>query len=348
MVGPSQRWSKTGAGFAISRPMNTWFYVIAARALRLVLVLMAVAIIAFALAKLSPVDPVNAYLGADIARVGPEQRALIIDKWGLNLAPEIQFGRWLGNLAAGDLGYSLTYNQPVAEVMTARFMTSLPLLGLAWLLSGVLGFALGCVAGAFPGTLLDWGIRLYCFVLASAPVFWIAMLGVIVFAVGLHWSPVCCAGPLGEPPEDVTFGQFLRHLALPLAALTFLGIAQIALHTRAKMVEIMGSDYVLFARAQGASQRDIAVRHGAQNAALPACTILFASLGELFGGSVLVEQVFAYPGLGKATVEAGIRGDVPLLLALTLFLTLFVFIGNSIADGLYHVVDPRVSPSLPQ
>ena len=96
------------------------------------------------------------------------------------------------------------------------------------------------------------------------------------------------------------------------------------------------------ARAQGASQLEIALLHGARNAALPAITVLFASLGELFGGSVLAEQVFAYPGLGSATVEAGTRGDVPLLLALALFLTVFVFIGNSIADLLYRVVDPRM------
>ncbi|KKC33246.1 ABC transporter permease [Devosia psychrophila] len=322
--------------------MTNWTTLIAVSVVRLALVLVAVAVVAFALAKLSPVDPVNAYLGADIARVGPEQRELIAEKWGLDLPPQVQFGKWLGNLLGGDLGYSMTYNAPVADVLAARFKTSLPLMGLAWLLSGIFGFALGVVAGAFPGTWLDRSVRLYSYVLASAPTFWIAILLLMVFSVSLRWTPVCCAAPIGMLPGNVTTLQFLHHMILPLIALTVLGVAQIALHTRAKLVEIMQSDYALYARAQGASQLEIALLHGARNAALPAITVLFASLGELFGGSVLAEQVFAYPGLGSATVEAGTRGDVPLLLALALFLTVFVFIGNSIADLLYRVVDPRM------
>lgn len=306
------------------------------------MVLAAVAILAFALAKMSPVDPIDAYLGADIARVGPEQRALIEARWGLDQPVLVQFGNWLANLAGGDLGYSMTYNAPVADVLAARFKTSLPLMGLAWLLSGVLGFGLGVLAGAYPGTWLDRIIRVYSYILASAPTFWLAILLLIAFSVSLRWTPVCCAGPIGVLPQDVTVFQSIHHLILPLVALTVLGVAQIALHTRAKMVEIMQSDYALYAKAQGASQLEVATRHGARNAALPALTVLFASLGELFGGSVLAEQVFAYPGLGSATVEAGIRGDVPLLLALALFLAVFVFTGNAIADLLYRLVDPRM------
>ncbi len=244
---------------------------------------------------------------------------------------------------AGDLGYSMTYNAPVADVLVTRFQASLPLMALAWLLSGVLGFALGVFAGAFAGSWADRIIRVYSYVLASTPTFWLAIMLLVIFAVSLNWAPVCCATPIGVLPEDVTLLDRLRHLALPLATLTVVGVAQIALHTRAKMVEIMQSDYALYARAQGASTLDIALRHGARNAALPAVTVLFASLGELFGGSVLAEQVFSYPGLGKATVEAGIRGDVPLLLAITLALTFVVFLGNTIADLLYRVVDPRIS-----
>lgn len=322
--------------------MKRWPIRIAIRVLRLVLVLAAVAVVAFALAKVSPVDPVNAYLGADIARVGPEQRALIAAKWGLDQPAPAQLARWAGNLLSGDLGYSMTYNAPVSDVLATRFATSLPLMGMAWLLSGILGFALGVTAGAFPGTWLDRSIRLYAYTLASAPTFWLAILMLIVFSVGLKWTPVCCAGPIGVLPQDVTFAERVHHMILPLAALTVLGVAQIALHTRAKMIEVMQSDYALYARAQGASVTEIAIRHGARNAALPALTVLFASLGELFGGAILAEQVFAYPGLGSATVEAGLRGDVPLLLALTLFLTVFVFIGNSIADLLYRVIDPRM------
>ena len=322
-----------------------WTGIVALRLLRLVLVLAVVAVVAFALVEISPIDPIDAYLGADIARIGADQRAQIAAKWGLDQPLHAQVVQWAGNVLRGDLGYSMTYNAPVLDVLASRLWTSLPLMGLAWVLSGLLGYALGVLAGAFPNTILDRAVRIYSYTLASAPVFWIAILLVLLFSVSLRWTPVCCAGPVGVAPEDVTLWQSLHHLLLPLITLTVLGTATIALHTRAKMIEIMQSDYALYARAQGATKLEIAWRHGARNAALPAVTMLFASLGELFGGSALAEQVFAYPGLGSATVEAGLRGDIPLLLALALCLAAIVCIGNTIADILYRVVDPRMQAS---
>ncbi len=319
-----------------------WAGLVGLRLLRLGLLLLFVVVVAFALLKLSPIDPVNAYLGPEIAHVGPEARALIAERWGLDQPPIAQFGRWLGNVLVGEWGYSTLFNAPVEAVIASRFFASLPLVGLAWLFSGALGFALGLTAGSREGGWADRLIRLYSYGLASMPTFWLGMLLLLVFSVGLKWTPVCCAAPIGVDPSEASLVQRIHHLLLPLAALSLFGVAQIALHTRARVIEIMGSDYVTLARTQGASRIDIALRHGARNAALPAITVLFASLGELIGGVILAEQVFAYPGLGRATVEAGIRGDVPLLLAATLLLTLIVSTGNLIADLLYHTLDPRI------
>ena len=124
--------------------------------------------------------------------------------------------------------------------------------------------------------------------------------------------------------------------------MSIIGIANIALHTRQKLIDVLQSDYALFARAQGETRIGIVRQHGLRNIALPALTLQFASLSELFGGSVLAEQVFAYPGLGEATVQAGLRGDVPLLLGIVLFSATFVFIGNTLADLSYRIVDPRI------
>lgn len=118
-----------------------------------------------------------------------------------------------------------------------------------------------------------------------------------------------------------------------------------ALHTRQKLVEVLASDYVLFARARGEKGFALFWRHGLRNIALPAITLQFAAFSELFGGAILAEQVFSYPGLGKATIDAGLRGDVPLLLGIVLFSTVFVFVGNVIADLIYYVVDPRTRES---
>lgn len=315
---------------------------IAKRLGRLALVLLCVALVSFGLMMVSPIDPVDAYLGPQVAQVSPEQRALIAERWGFDAPPAVQFGHWLGQLTSGDLGWSHVYNQPVSEVIGQRFQRSIALLAGAWLISALLGFSLGVMAGAKEGSLLDKMVSTYAYLTASTPAFWLAMLAVLLFSVTLEWAPTCCAGPAGVLDQDVTLATRLHHLLLPVATLALLGIANITLHTRTRMLALMRSDIALHAFAQGASRFDVAWRHGLRHASLPAVTLAFASLGELFGGSILIEQVFAYPGLGQATVAAGLRSDIPLLLGIALFTALFVSIGNLVADALYGVIDPRV------
>lgn len=316
--------------------------VIATGLSRLCLVLVCVAVMVFLLMKLSPVDPVDAYLGPAFARLGPEQKERIAEAWGLNRPLAEQFLLWSGNLLRGDLGWSTTYNAPVGQVLGDRIGASLALTGLAWLLSGLMGFALGLVAAVLQGGWTDRLIRFWCYLLASTPTFWLAMLMLMLFSVHLGWTPICCAGPVGMSPDEVGLGQRLHHLLLPLAALTLFGVAQIALHTRVKVIEVLNSDHVVLARAQGAGRTDIALRHAARNAALPALTLLCASAGEIFGGSILAEQVFAWPGLGRASIEAAHQGDVPLLLAISLLTALVVTSANILADLTSRLVDPRM------
>lgn len=316
---------------------------IAMRLGRLALVLLCVALVSFGLMMLSPIDPVDAYLGPQVAQVSPEQRALIAERWGFDAPPAVQFGHWLRQLASGDLGWSHVYNQPVSEVIGQRFQRSIVLLAGAWLVSALLGFALGVMAGAKEGSPLDKMISTYAYLTASTPAFWLAMLAVLLFSVTLGWAPTCCAGPAGVLDQDVTLATRLHHLVLPVTTLALLGIANITLHTRTRMLALMRSDIAIHAFAQGAGRFDVAWRHGLRHASLPAVTLAFASLGELFGGSILIEQVFAYPGLGQATVAAGLRSDIPLLLGIALFTALFVSIGNLVADTLYGVIDPRLT-----
>ncbi|MDQ7727136.1 ABC transporter permease [Halomonas sp. SpR8] len=312
------------------------------RLTHLSVVLLCVALVSFGLMMVSPIDPIDAYLGPQMAQVSPEQRELIAQRWGFDESPAVQFGHWLRQLVGGDLGWSHVYNQPVSDVIGQRFQRSIALLGGAWLLSALLGFSLGVVAGAKEGSRLDKIITTYAYITASTPAFWLAILAVLLFSVMLGWTPTCCAGPAGALNQDVSFATRLHHLLLPVATLALLGIASITLHTRTRMLALMRSDVAIYAFAQGASRIDVAWRHGLRHASLPAVTLAFASLGELFGGSILVEQVFAYPGLGQATVAAGLRSDVPLLLGIALFTTLFVSVGNMIANTLYGVIDPRI------
>jgi peptide/nickel transport system permease protein len=312
------------------------------KSLRMATLLVAICFISFLLIKNSPIDPIQAYIGADMLNVGPEQREKIAEYWGLNQPIMVQFFNWGTALLSGDLGTSMIYRQPVSEIIGVRFMHSIVLMLTAWILSGVIGFTMGVVSAMKKDTWIDRMIKWYCYTLASTPTFWMGLLVLIVFSVWLGWFPIGLGVPAGVLAEDVTIGDQIKHLILPAITLSIVGVGNIALHTRQKLIDVLASDYVLFARARGERGIVLFWRHGLRNIAIPAITLQFAAFSELFGGAVLAEQIFSYPGLGQATVEAGLRGDVPLLLGLVLFSTLFVFVGNLMADLIYCLLDPRI------
>lgn len=312
------------------------------KAVKLLSLLFAVSVISFTLVAISPIDPIQSYVGADITRVSPEQREEIAEYWGLNESRILQFMNWGSAVIQGDLGTSLIYRAPVIDIILERFLASLGLMGLAWLLSGVIGFLLGVVAAVKQGTIIDRFIKTYCYTLASTPTFWLGLLLLTVFSVWLGWFPIGLGTPAGVLAEDVFILDKFKHLLLPVLTLSIIGVSNIALHTREKLVEVLQSEYILYAKAKGKKGYQLAYQHGLRNIALPAISIHFSSFGEIFGGSVIAEQVFSYPGLGQAVVQAGLGGDVPLLLGIVLFSSVFVFIGNLLADILYKVIDPRI------
>ena len=212
----------------------------------------------------------------------------------------------------------------------------------AWVLSGLLGFGVGCAMGLFRDRWPDRLLKKVCYVLSSVPTFWLGLLLLLIFSVWLKWFPTGFSSPIGLTQAEVTLGQRIYHLILPAVTLSFLSFSNIALHTRQKAIDVENSEYALFARARGEGALTRLFRHDLRNVLLPALTLQFSSFAELFGGSVLAENVFSYPGLGSAAAAAGLGGDVPLLLGITLFSALFVCAGNLIANLLYGVVDPRI------
>lgn len=316
--------------------------VILRKCLRLGLLLIGVSLLSFMLVKSSPIDPVRAYVGADMMTVSPEQLERISSYWGLGQNPLTQFGHWLRAVLQGDLGTSTIYRASVADLIAERFGATLLLTGGAWILSGVLGFLLGVFSGLNPDTFIDRTVRLYCYVLASSPGFWIGLLFLLFFAVHLGWFPVGLGTPAGLLSAEVTWMDRLHHVMLPIATLSILGVANVALHTREKVIEIYQQPFIQFARAKGINGLKLFRLHGFRSVLLPAVSMHFASFGEIFGGAIVAEQVFSYPGIGQALVEAGLGGDIPLLLGMVLASALFVFVGNLLADILYVAVDPRL------
>lgn len=311
------------------------------KVLKLITLLVALCIITFVLMELSPIDPVTAYVGAS-TKVSAEQRQLIAEHWGLNQPPIIRFWSWFKSIISGDWGTSMIYRRPVLEVIGQKFMSSIWLMGISWILSGIIGFILGIIAGIKEGKLIDKIIRGYCYIIMSTPTFWLGILFIILFSVKLGWFPVALSVPIGVLSENVGFAERMQHIILPALTLSIISISSICMNTRQKVIEIMESDYILFAKARGESQISIIFNHVLKNISLPAITLQFLSFSELFGGTIFVEQVFSYPGLGQATVSAGLKGDLPLLMGIAIISLVFVYSGNIIADLLYRVIDPRI------
>lgn len=308
---------------------------------RMITLLIAVSTLSFILLASSPIDPLTAYVGTE-STISEETKDDIAEHWGLDKSPIDRFCIWAKNTLHGDLGTSIAYKQPVIKVIGERVKYSLALMIVAWILSGIFGFIIGIISGINKGSIFDNIIKVFCITLQSAPTFWIGLIVLSFFSIYLGWFPIGMAAPIGKATADITIWDRIYHLILPAITLSILSIGKITLYTRQKLIEILESDFILMAKASGENTFQLVRRHVLRNIALPAVTEQFSSFSELFGGMALAETVFSYPGLGSATTAAGVKGDVPLLLGIAIFSTIFVFVGNLIANILYSVLDPRL------
>lgn len=302
-----------------------------------------VSFLTYCLMEISPIDPIKAFVTRNMGKgLTAERKAILIAKWGLDQPFLTRYLCWLKNFLHFDLGISMLYNRPVMQVIHEGFLASFGLIFITWLLQGILGVYLGIVAGVKQGSRKDRMIQNYCIVTSATPSFWVALILIMVFAVGLKWFPIGFSTPIGVEETDVTFLDHLYHMVLPILTLVLVGLSNIVLHTREKVIEIMNSDYILFAKARGMEEKHLMSHFALKNILLPAITIQFASFSELFSGIVLTESAFNYPGLGGIAVKAGLNGDMPLILGITVFSAGFVYLGNRLADLLYHQLDPRM------
>ncbi len=299
-------------------------------------ILLAVATLTFALTEISPFDPVRAYVGAE-TNVSPQRRAEIAHAYGFDEPVYERFGRWLGHVAHGDLGNSLVAGgQPVAgEIASATIV----LVGGALVIVLIGGLIFGVLAAAFRGSVFDWLVRMLCYFNTAAPSFWIGLLALYVFSIELGWLP---AGGTTDPRAVDATGIDPPHLVLPMIVLALTQYAWFTLFVRNTLLEVLREDHVQFARAQGIGEVAVLLRHALPNALIPFVTLVGTNLSELIGGTVIVESIFGWPGLGQVTLQAALREDIPLLVAITLAASVLVVLGNLLADVLYRVMDPRV------
>lgn len=300
------------------------------RMLMLVPVFLAVSVVIFLIVHLIPGDPVDSLIKIGS---GPEQRAVIVARYGLDRSLPEQYLIWLTSLAHGDLGTAIVAQRPVSTLIAQALPSSLALGGLSLLLSAVAGIVLGAVAMRYRDGPVDQAIMGGVLLGSTLPTFWLGLLMILLFSVELGWFPVSGA-------------RTWSSLVLPVLTIGLAGTALVVRVTRIAMIEAAQKDFVLLLHAKGLSPSRIRLRHVLRHALTPVVTILALRIGWILGGAVTVEVVFARPGLGTLLIKALNQHDYPVVQASLLMLAMAVMLGTLVGDILQAAIDPRVRANL--
>jgi peptide/nickel transport system permease protein len=304
-------------------------------------IVLAIAVLSFVLLHLVRGDPVTALIGDFPAP--PEYVARIRAEFGLDQPVSTQLWRYLVNLAHGNLGFSFTNRMPVLDLVLARARITLLLMVPALIAASLLGVVMALAAAPRAGSGTDAAITGLSLLGHSVPVFWLAQLLVMAFAVQLHWMPASGMISLRNTPTGwAGVADFLWHLVLPMTCITIYYVAVVARVARAAVLEVLHRDFVLTAMAKGLTGRRVLWRHILPNALIPVVTVVGYSFGSSLTGAILTETVFAWPGLGSLFVSSISVRDYPVLQGIFLFSAIAVVVANILTDLVYWLVDPRL------
>lgn len=293
-----------------------------------------VSFVVFMLVDLSPGDPAQVLAGETAT---PDQVAAIRHQLGLDRPLFSRYWDWLSHLVRGDLGSSITTGEPVSRVLTRRGEVTLWLLLFSLIFAVVIGTLLAVWAARRPYGLVDRGVLVLSSLGIALPGFWLAVVAVLAFAVKLQWLP-----PLGYVSFSAGPWEWFRHLLLPSAVLSVVTGAEITRQLRTSLVDVMGTDYILAARARGISNSRLLFKHAMKNAAAPVVTITGYRVAQVLGASVIIDYTFSMNGLGQLAVDASNQGDLPSILGIVVVSLVFVVIVNALVDLSYGYFNPRV------
>jgi peptide/nickel transport system permease protein len=301
--------------------------------------LLGMALLIFVMVRLLPGDFVDALVGAD-STISAESKEALRASYGLSEPLPVQFARWIGELARGELGVSFRTGQPIGKILRSSLPITLELAVLSLLLSVVVAIPLGLLSATRRNSQIDFWARLAGLIGLSFPNFWLATVLLLATSLLLHWVPPV----IWIPPADDLLGN-LRQVLLPVLALSLQLIAIQMRMVRATMLEVLRQDHVRTARAKGLSERAVLYRHALRNALIPVVTVIGLQLGVLMGGSVIIEQIFGLPGLGWFLLQAIYNRDYPVVQVTALFLAVVFVVINLVVDLLYGFLDPRIKYS---
>ena len=297
----------------------------------------------FLLLRLAPGDLVDVMAG-EAGAATPEYMSQLRHEFGMDLPPYQQFWNYLHNILQLDLGFSFRHSMPVVQLIAERLPATLLLMLTSLAIALVIGMIAGVLAARYRGRWIDEAVSLLSAAGFAIPLFWIGLMAIVLFSIKLHWLPTGGMTTIGAEDAGPLAHAFdvARHLILPAGTLSLFFTAMYARLTRAAMLDVAKLDFVRTARAKGISELRITIRHVLRNALLPVLTLTGLHLGSLLGGSVVIETVFAWPGLGRLAFEAVFERDLNLLLGIFLCSSLLVIAMNLVVDLLYAVLDPRI------
>lgn len=296
--------------------------------------LLLVSLLAFGLIWLVPGDPSIVLLESSAT---PEQIARLRAALGLDKSLPLQMWEWYGRILSGDLGQSILLNRSVTEALLERLPVTLSIAAIALAIAVVLGVAAGIVAALYHNRWPDQLVMSTALFGLSVPDFWLGLMFVVIFALGLGWFPTGGFVSIGESAAG-----WMRSITLPALALALTHIGFVARMARASMLDVLSQDYVRTADAKGLSRAYVVLRHGLPNALVPLLTVTGIIAGALLGGTVVIEQVFSIPGVGRLVIGAILSRDFPVIQGGLLFLAVVYLLVNLVVDLLYAAVDPRV------
>ncbi|MBM4436368.1 MAG: ABC transporter permease [Actinobacteria bacterium] len=303
--------------------------------------LIGISIIGFTLINLAPGDPVRAMLPPEeTAQFTLQEIEAARERLGLNQPLPIRYVRWLGEALTGNLGYSYHFKRPVLEMVLRRLPATLGLMGAALSLGLAAGIGFGVISAVRRYSKLDYGLTASAFLMVSVPEFFFALLGMFVFAVILSWFPTFGMWTPGEPTGFNL--DLLHHLVLPVMALSLRDIAGFMRYARSSTLDALSADFVTTARAKGLEEWVVLWKHAFRNALIPIVTIVGLSLPSLIGGSVVVESIFSWPGVGLLGYDAILGRDYPVQMGVLMILAVVVLTANLVTDVAYALVDPRI------
>jgi peptide/nickel transport system permease protein len=299
--------------------------------------LLILCLLSFGLIHLTP----GATGSVDLQALSGENLEQMRERLGLDRPLHVQFADWLWHVVRFDFGDSFIDGQPVREKILDRLPATALLTGSALLMALLLAIPLGVLSSLYRNSLPDYGLTIFAFFGVSIPAFWAAIVVIIVFSVNLGWFPVQGMESVGRSVDSPTL-DVLHHLVLPATVLGLEGTAALTRLVRSSMTDVLVEDYVRTARAKGLAERVVLFRHALKNALLPMVTLIGLRLPSLIGGAVVVETIFAWPGIGRLGWEAVLKRDYPMVMGLVVFTGVLTILGNLLADIAYAAIDPRI------